>query len=179
MEATVSGLVSRYERGGLTRRQLIAGLVALATTADVSFASQATPQSSGIASANALQSIVAIDINHVGINVSDVERSVEWYSNVFGLKVLVKSKDVAVLGFRNSGLNSTSFVLRTSPKPEVNHVMFGIDNFDTSALADYLKGKGLTLRDDVLSFHVKDPDGIDVQVGDRALHPSETVLTHK
>jgi catechol 2,3-dioxygenase-like lactoylglutathione lyase family enzyme len=179
MEATVSSLVNRYERGGLTRRQLIAGLVALATTTEVSFASQPPFQASRAASANTLQSIVAVDINHVGINVSDVERSVEWYSNIFGLKVLAKSKDVAVLGFRNRDLDSTSFVLRTSPKPEVNHVMFGIDNFDASALTDYLKGKGLTLRDDVLSFHVKDPDGIDVQVGDKGLHPSETVLTRK
>jgi hypothetical protein len=95
------------------------------------------------------------------------------------LKVLLTSKDVAVLGYRDEGVNGTTFVLRTSAKPEVNHIMFGIDNFDATILAEYLKAKGLTLRDDVLSFHVKDPDGIDVQVGDRALHPSETVLTHK
>jgi catechol 2,3-dioxygenase-like lactoylglutathione lyase family enzyme len=179
MEAIVSNLVNRFEQGGLTRRQLVAGLAALATTRNVCFASPVTSQSSATAPSTPLQSIVAVDVNHVGINVSDVERSIGWYSDMFGLKVLVRSKDVAVLAFRDSNLNSTSFVFRTSPKPEVNHLMFGIDNFDASALADYLKGKGLTLRDDVLSFHIKDPDGIDVQVGDKGLHPSETVLTHK
>jgi catechol 2,3-dioxygenase-like lactoylglutathione lyase family enzyme len=178
MEAIISDLVHRFDKGGLTRRQLIVALAALSTTRTV-LASPLTSQASESPSANASQAIVAVDVNHVGINVSDLERSVQWYSNMFGLKVLVKSKDVAVLAFRDSGLNSTTFVFRPSPKPEVNHLMFGIDNFDAVALADYLKKNGLTLRDDILSFHVKDPDGIDVQIGDRKLHPSETVLTHK
>jgi catechol 2,3-dioxygenase-like lactoylglutathione lyase family enzyme len=178
MEATISDLVHRFDKGGLTRRQLIVALAALPTTRTV-LASPLTSGASESLSANALQSIVALEVNHVGINVSDLERSVQWYSNMFGLTVLVKSKDVAVLAFRNSGLNSTTFVFRSSPKPEVNHLMFGIDNFDAVALADYLKKNGLTLRDDILSFHIKDPDGIDVQIGDKNLHPSETVLTHQ
>ncbi len=179
MQAIVSNLVARYECGGLTRRQLISGIAALVAIADVGFGSQATAQSSGIVSANALKVVVAETINHVGINVTDVGRSVEWYSKIFGLKVIVEAKDVAVLGFRDGGLSSTTFVFRAKPKPEINHVMFGIDNFDATALADYLKEKGLAPREDVLSFHVTDPDGIDVQVGNKALHPSETVLRHK
>jgi catechol 2,3-dioxygenase-like lactoylglutathione lyase family enzyme len=114
-------------------------------------------------------------VNHIGINVTDLKRSVDWYSSVFGLAVLVRGADVAVLGFAN-GDESTTFVLRTSQKPEVNHFMFGINNFDAEALGGYLKSKGLELRTDVSSFHIKDPDGIDVQVGDRALQPKATVL---
>jgi catechol 2,3-dioxygenase-like lactoylglutathione lyase family enzyme len=179
MEAIVTKLITQYERGGLTRRELITGVAALAATSAAGFASTSGPRIVGSLAPASLQSVVAVDINHVGINVTDVERSVAWYTSLFGLKVLLTSKDVAVLGYRDKGVNGTTFVLRTSAKPEVNHIMFGIDNFDATILAEYLKAKGLTLRDDVLSFHVKDPDGIDVQVGDRALHPSETVLTHK
>ena len=174
MESSVSSLVAHYERGDLTRRQLIAGLATLVLTAKAGFAQENQPQMP----ANPLTQIKAVDINHVGINVSDVNRSVEWYCAMFGLTVMVKDKDVAVLGFRGRGLEGTTFVIRTSPKPEVNHFMFGIENFNETALAEYLNSKGLVLRKDVLSFHIKDPDGIDVQVGDRNLHPSETVLKH-
>jgi catechol 2,3-dioxygenase-like lactoylglutathione lyase family enzyme len=174
MEANVSNLVEHYERGALTRRQLVAGLAALAMTAKAGYSQE--PQAP--VQAKPLTEITAVDINHVGINVSDVARSIDWYSTVFGLDVMVKSKDVAVLGFRGIGAAGPTFVFRTSPKPEVNHLMFGIHNYNEAALGEYLKAKGLTLRNDVLSFHVKDPDGIDVQVGDTALHPSETVLKH-
>jgi catechol 2,3-dioxygenase-like lactoylglutathione lyase family enzyme len=179
MENIVSEFVGRYERGGLTRRQLISGLAALAATAHPALAGELSYQASSNASVEAPYSVVAVGINHVGINVSDVARSVDWYVKMFGLVVLVQSKDIAVLGYRDHSPDSTSFVFRTSSKPEVNHIMFGIDNFNAEALAGYLKQKGLTLRNDVLSFHIQDPDGIDVQVGDKNLHPSETVLAHK
>jgi len=175
MEGIVSNLVRSYEKGGLTRRQLIAGLAALTATTETGFASRGVPGSLITSGADALRSITAVNVNHVGINVSDLKRSVAWYSSVFGLAVLVQGDDVAVLGFR-SGDTSTTFVLRTSQKPELNHFMFGINNFDAEALLAYLKGSGLEPRTDVSSFHIKDPDGIDVQVGDLSLKPTATVL---
>jgi catechol 2,3-dioxygenase-like lactoylglutathione lyase family enzyme len=175
MEGMASNLVRSYEKGGLTRRQRIAGLAALTATTQTAFASHAAPGSLIISGADALRSITAVTVNHVGINVSDLKRSVAWYSGVFGLAVLVQGDDVAVLGFR-SGDPSTTFVLRTSHKPELHHFMFGINHFDAEALAAYLKGNGLEPRNDVSSFHIKDPDGIDVQVGDPSLKPSATVL---
>jgi catechol 2,3-dioxygenase-like lactoylglutathione lyase family enzyme len=179
LETIVTKLLAQYERGSLTRRDLITGVAALAASSAVSFAGQSEPRTVASSSPDSLQSVVAVDINHVGINVTDIERSVEWYTSIFGLKTLVKSKEVAVLGYRDAGANGTTFVFRTSTKPEINHFMFGINNFDAALLAEYLKARGLTPRNDVLSFHVKDPDGIDVQLGARTLHPSETVLTHK
>lgn len=179
MENTISNLIGSYESGNLSRRQLITGLAALAASAYPSLRCEGLPlPSAGMATPNPY-SVVAVDINHVGINVGDVARSVRWYESVFGLRTLVQSKDVAVMGFRDRTPGSTSFVFRTSEKPEVNHIMFGIDNYDPAALKQYLQGRGLTCRDDRLSYHVQDPDGIDVQVGDRNLHPSETVLKPK
>ncbi len=179
MELTLSQLVGRYERGTLTRRQLIAGLAALTAAAHPAMGSSkgyfASPASYDLEP----YPVVAMDINHVGINVSDVARSVDWYGKMFGLQTLVQSKDVAVMGYRKHTAESTTFVFRTSAKPELNHLMFGIDNFDAAALAKYLKGSGLTLRNEVRSYHIQDPDGIDVQVGDMNLHPSETVLKPK
>ena len=176
MEQNISNLIGSYERGSLTRRQLIAGLAAMAAIAYPPLKGEALPLS---AAARDNYSVVAVDINHVGINVSNVARSVQWYGDVFGLQTLVQSTDVAVMGYRNRTPQSTSFVFRTTKKPELNHIMFGIDNYDPVALKKYLQEKGLTCRDDKLSYHIQDPDGIDVQVGDKNLHPSETVLKPK
>jgi catechol 2,3-dioxygenase-like lactoylglutathione lyase family enzyme len=176
MEGMVSNLVRSYEKGGLTRRQPIAGLAALTATTQTALASHAAPGSLITSGADApLRSSTAVTVNHVGINVSDLHRPVALYSGIFGLAVLVQGDDVAVLGFR-SGDPSTTLVLRTSQKPELNHFLFGINHFDAEALAAYLKGNGLESRTDVSSFHIKDPDGIDVQVDDQALKPSATVL---
>jgi catechol 2,3-dioxygenase-like lactoylglutathione lyase family enzyme len=174
MENEASELIECYEGGGLSRRQLIAGLIAMASATQLGVAQSAAP-----AEPTGDYRPISVSINHVGINVTDMDRSIRWYTEMFGLRILVESKDVAVLGFKDGGPDSTTFVLRPTSKPEVNHIMFGVRNYDKDALAAFLKAKGLTLRDDVLSFHVKDPDGIDVQVGDAMLHPSDTVLTHK
>lgn len=179
MEHAISKLLGGYESGSLSRRQLIAGLAALAATAYPSLRCEGLAPASSEISTPEPYPVVAVDVNHVGINVSDVARSVQWYGSLFGLQTLVQSKDVAVMGFRDRTPQSASFVFRTSKKPEVNHIMFGIDNYDPVALKGYLQKNGLTCRDDRLSYHVQDPDGIDVQVGDKNLHPSETVLNPK
>lgn len=179
MEYAISKLVGSYENGALNRRQLIAGLTALVAASCPVSICEALPLASLEARASDPYSVVAGDINHVGINVSDVARSVQWYGSVLGLQTLVQAKDVAVMSYRNSTPGRTSFVFRTSKRPEINHIMFGIDNYDPIALKRYLQQRGMTCRDDRLSYHVQDPDGIDVQVGDENLHPSETVLQPK
>ena len=176
MRDTISRLIGSYESGKLSRRQLIAGLIALAATAYPSRSCEGLSLASSGISTPEPYSVVAVDIDHVGINVSNIARSVQWYESVFGLQALVQSKEVAVMGFRHRTLQSTSLVFRTSKKPEISHIMFGIDNYDPAALKSYLQKRGLTCRDDRLSYHVQDPDGIDIQVGDKNLHPSETVL---
>jgi hypothetical protein len=61
-------------------------------------------------------------------------------------------------------------VLRPGPNPgTISHFMFGIDNYDADALETRLKAAGLDPQKDSDSFHVRDPDGLNVQVGDRML----------
>ena len=67
MEHFISNLLSRYEKGTLTRRQAIRGLAVLAATGGA--ASTAEGQDNAEIRGNS--------INHVSIRVSDLERSVE------------------------------------------------------------------------------------------------------
>jgi hypothetical protein len=54
--------------------------------------------------------------------------------------------------------------------------MFGIDRFDAEDLKTRLADQGLQPRRDAESFHVRDPDGLDVQVGDKGLGLSTGIV---
>jgi len=111
------------------------------------------------------QTVKAATVNHIAISVSDLSRSTEWYCRMFGLQVIQQSKESALLGFGDSML-----VLREDPHPgTVSHFMFGLERYDEAALKAHLLANGLDPQKDLESFHVRDPDGLNVQVGDRRL----------
>ena len=89
MEAIISDLVSRFEKGALTRRGLIQGLAML--TAAGGTAAVAQDQDAALK---------GVKIDHISIQVSDLARSVAFYENIFGLKVLGEDKpnEIARLG---------------------------------------------------------------------------------
>ena len=68
MEAIISNLLTRFEGGSLTRRELIRGLAILAAAGGT--AAAAEPQGAGLKGAN---------IDHVSIQVTDLQRSVDFY----------------------------------------------------------------------------------------------------
>ncbi len=76
MEPIISDLVSRFEKGTLSRRELVQGLAMLAA--------------SGTGAAAAQQEIdfKTADIDHVSIQVADLQRSVEFYQKMFGFSVI-------------------------------------------------------------------------------------------
>ena len=107
----------------------------------------------------------AVTVNHVAISVSNLKRSRDWYCRMFGLRLIQESEQSVLLGFGNSML-----VLRVDPTPgTISHFMLGIDRFDAEELKTRLADQGLQPRRDAESFHVRDPDGLDVQVGDKGL----------
>ena len=63
----------------------------------------------------------------------------------------------------------------TPPAPitgVINHVSYGIDNWNTEAVKSELERRGLKPRPDMVgdnfkSFHVKDPDGWDLQISNK------------
>ena len=148
MEPVISDLVTRFERGTLTRRELIGALALLAgagTTASAATLKGAT-------------------INHVSVLVTDMARSIEFYGRVFGLTLVNEDKvnKIARLGAGGKILVS----LRIEPPPGViDHFAIGVEGFNRDAVTADLKGFGLTPADNIqFGFHVKDPDGAVVQI---------------
>ncbi len=77
MQHVISDLVTRFERGRLSRRELIQALTAVAAVTGTS------------ASAASLKSG---SINHTSVLVSDMARSIDFYNRVFGLSVMNEDK---------------------------------------------------------------------------------------
>lgn len=95
---------------------------------------------------------------------SDLQRSANWYRDVFELETIQESADSVLLGWHGGML-----VLRVDPQPGIGHFMFGVAAYDAEALQGTLVAKGLDPQKDSDSFHVRDPDGLNIQVGDRKL----------
>ena len=151
MEPVISDLVTLFERGALTRRELIGALALLAGSA-------ATP---GTAEGATLK---GTSINHVSVLVTDMARSIDFYGRVFGLTLVNEDKanKIARLGANGKVLVS----LRIEPPPGViDHFAIGVEGFNRDAVTADLKGFGLTPADNIqFGFHVKDPDGAVVQI---------------
>src|SRR5579885_2909618 len=126
MEAMISNLLSRFEHGRLTRRELVNGLAMLAAAGGAAPAAQA--QEAGLKGAR---------IDHVSIQVSDLPRAVAFYEKIFGFTVLSEDKpnEIVRLG---SGKVLVS-LHHKSPTGLVDHFAIGVENFNRDAVTRELK----------------------------------------
>jgi catechol 2,3-dioxygenase-like lactoylglutathione lyase family enzyme len=152
MEAIISNLLSRFEKGVLSRRGLIQGLTMLAAA---SGAAQAQAPQAGIKAAN---------IDHMSIQVSDLPRSIGFYQRMFGLTIVSEDKpnEIVRLGMGTRALVSLH---HKSPAGVVDHFAIGVENFNREAVTRELKLRGATPEDNLdAGFHIVDPEGISVQI---------------
>jgi len=148
----IAEMVSRFERGSLTRRDLIQGLAML--TAAGTTASAAQAQDSAIKVAK---------IDHVSMQVSDLPGSIAFYQKMFGLPISGENKpeEIVRLGFGKTLIS----LHHKSPTGLVDHFAIAIENFDEARVARELKARGASPQKDVdAGFHIKDPSGINVQI---------------
>ena len=151
MESTISELVKRFEKGALTRRQLVQGLTMLAAGGG---ATETLAQSPGLKAAR---------IDHVSIQVTDLPRAVAFYQKTFGLTVVGEDKpnEIVRLGVGRALVS----LHHKSPTGVVDHFAIGIENFNKEAVTRDLKALGLDASDNLdAGFHIVDPEGISVQI---------------
>jgi catechol 2,3-dioxygenase-like lactoylglutathione lyase family enzyme len=156
MESTISGLLTRYEAGKLTRRDLIKGLALLAAAGmTASSAAAAGPR--------------GITLDHIALQVSDVKRSRDFYVKVFGLAENTSPR--ANSSLRVDFLQGGFLTLQDfNPGGQLDHLCIKLEDFDKTAATEQLKGYGITPIDLPASavggagFHVLDPDGFKVQL---------------
>ena len=152
MEPVIDALVAGFERGTVSRRELIQKLSAIAA---VGIGASATVSAAPLKSGS---------INHSSVLVSDMARSMEFYDRVFGLKLLSEDKanKIARLGTGGKVLVS----LRVEPPPgKIDHFAIGVDGFNREAVTRELQSMGITPRENIeFGFYILDPDGAPVQI---------------
>ena len=155
MEAMISKLLSRFEQGRLSRRDLVQGLAMLAGSGAVASEHlQAQTQEAGLQGGR---------IDHVSIQVSDLPRSVAFYQSTFGFTVLSEDKPNEIVRL---GAGKVLVSLHhKNPTRLVDHFAIGIQNFDRESVARILKARGINPEDNLdAGFHIKDPEGMSVQI---------------
>jgi catechol 2,3-dioxygenase-like lactoylglutathione lyase family enzyme len=156
MDGVIVELVTRFERGRLTRRQLIEGLTALVAAGGASRAAGQTP------------GLQATGINHTSVLVTDLQRSADFYGRIFGLKTVSEDKPNKILrlGTGGAGVASTLVSLRQqTPVGSIDHFAISVQGFNRDSVTQVLKQHDLTPADNIeFGFHVKDPDGAVVQI---------------
>lgn len=168
MRKTRNWNVDQVSAGGrLTRRGFVMSLAALA----------ASSQSALFAQAPKRPQIRVRSLNHIGIRVSDMERSVAFYQRVFGMPVRymegAPEGKVAILALA-SGPEFLALYPANGQKPSIFRMGLGVPNFDRKTLEPLLAAHGVkgewrtrkTSGGDAVELMVKDPDGLEIALQD-------------
>jgi catechol 2,3-dioxygenase-like lactoylglutathione lyase family enzyme len=159
MEHLIAKLLQNFEQGKMTRRQLIQSLALAATAAS---AASAVPTAAADG-----KGFKAITVNHISYQVADYAKTRDFYADLLGMKV---SQDDGKQCFLSFG--DTFIIPRNRPTgtPRIDHIAYTIDNWNRGAVEAELKRRGLQPRPDTQnSFHVKDPEGFDLQISGKEM----------
>jgi len=213
MESVVAALLRDFESGKLTRRQLVQTLALMAVGSPMASAVGQSVATAPAKSAGTPWKTVWLD--HISFQVSDYKKSVDFYTDLMGWKVLndtgtqaaVDINGIGGIIIRNrrrqpdagAGAPNQPAVQPPSARPDsatgagggalaqpsqppvtavVDHISWGIEPWDTETVRAELVKRGLTPREDTgnrgtmetspfKSFHVKDPDGWDLQISNQ------------
>lgn len=165
MERLIAKLLRNFEQGKMTRRQLIQSLALAATAASaITAAPAAAPDGKGFK---------AIAVNHISYQVGDYGKIRDFYADLLGMKV---SKDNGKQCFLSFG--DTFIIPRKRPAgtSRIDHLAYTIENWDRHAVEAELKRRGLQPKPDTEnSFHVKDPEGFDLQISGKEMTASSLI----
>ena len=165
MEREISALVDCFERGRLTRRELIRSLSMLAGVTG-------TAQTMGSRISGLKQpppAFEATGINHISYSVADYARTRDFYAGLLGARVANDVPGRAQCELHVGG----SYILPRTARggrrpPVVDHVAISVKDWDKTRIEATLKQRGLRFRPDLNipneSVHLTDPDGYDLQL---------------
>jgi len=164
MESTITKLLDDFDRGKMTRRQLIKSItvVAAATAAGVAPALAQTKKG-----------FKGVAVNHISYQVNDYAKTRDFYADIFGMKVVADTGTQCnlILGDTNTFLIPRNAPAGTTP-PRIDHIAYTIDNWDKNTVKAELERRGLNPTPDTEdSFHVKDPNGFDLQISGKNMKP--------
>jgi catechol 2,3-dioxygenase-like lactoylglutathione lyase family enzyme len=191
METVIAKLLTDFESGKMTRRQLIQSLALAAAAAAPGAAAAQSASSIPPPSGPAPWKTVWLD--HISYAVADYRKSTAFYRDLMGWEIkndnnnnqcTMKIGDIGEIIIRNSrregGATAPAATNgqqgnQTNRPPltgVINHISYGVQPWDTDKVKAELERRGLNPRPDMVgdnfkSFHVFDPDGWDLQISNQ------------
>jgi catechol 2,3-dioxygenase-like lactoylglutathione lyase family enzyme len=169
----IDRIVNDFEEGRLSRRQLVAALVALGAAAatgkealwaqqpDTDAAQPAVPAAGQQATQE--PTFEATGLDHIALDVTDIEQSRDFYIKHLGLRV-VRGDDRALF----LGADREFFLtLFQAERPRMHHYCYSIRNFNADDAMQRLADAGLRPQRMGNRVYFPDPDDLTVQVTGR------------
>ena len=169
MNSMVDSLFDRYDRGCITRRNLVQALAALALPA--STLAQDGARASG-------PIVRSLSVNHVQLAVSDVPRSFAFYERLFGVTKGWPATDAGTGVHMDLPDGYISIDSGAGQKGVITHFSVAVEHMDRSAakrLADKINSElpDAQARDAYQAntggstVNLRDPDGVYVQISSK------------
>jgi len=135
-----------------------------------------------------MKRITVTELDHIVLNVSDIDRALTFYTDVLGLEPeRLDEFKAGEVGFPSVRINPDTIIdlfpmppggsLRegdTKSKPNLNHFCMVVSQTDFSSIVDYLKENGVTVRQGPVSrwgargratsVYFLDPDGNEIEL---------------
>jgi len=135
-----------------------------------------------------MKRITVTELDHIVLNVSDIDRALTFYTDVLGLEPeRLDEFKAGEVGFPSVRINPDTIIdlfpmplggsLResdTKSKPNLNHFCIVVSQTDFSGIVDYLKENGVTVRQGPVSrwgargratsVYFLDPDGNEIEL---------------
>ncbi len=152
MDSYINSMVDQYDRGRLSRRQLITTLTGFAAVAGLGADAVATQDTSE-------STFQATALNHIALSVTDVGRSRDFYVKHLGLRV---TRDGSRNCFLNVGPNFLA--LFRARQAGLAHYCYTIKGYTADSAAETLQAAGFKPRRAENRVYFDDPDGLEVQL---------------
>ena len=195
MENVIAGLLKDFEDGKMSRRQLIQSLALVAAGAvpGVAAAQNAAPRPPAPPIPQAFEPTgwKTVWLDHISYAVTDYRKSTAFYRDLMGWTVrndngtnqatlningqggiIIRNRRAPAEGQPPSPAASASQGASAPITGVINHVSWGVQPWDTEKVKAELEKRGLNPRPDMVgenfkSWHVKDPDGWDLQISNQ------------
>ena len=166
MESHITRLLEHYEKGRMTRRQLVSGLgtmVAALSGASALLGAQETRDTEEPdETKEAASTFKGVELNHIALRVTDVARSRDFYVKHLGLEVRREGPNNC---FLDCGHHFVA--LFQNEEAGMDHYCYSIEDYDVEAAEKKLKAEGFEPRVTSGRIYFKDPDGLTVQLASK------------